>query len=629
MAVARFRPMTSTWVLATAAAVAGLLGACGEATEQGGSPSASVAIQPLLPAELVPGLFDLAVDRVRIRFIRLPAQLALDTVVLFPLDQRELSVRVKVPLAAGREQFDVTLELLSRETLLFFGNQRLELVEGGSTAPAFPLTFVGPGAAMTELQIEPRDTALRLHDRFTFKVAAAAVSGPLPLFYVAWLSSDPQLAPIDAGGTISAPDERATIMLRVVSPTGIRDSTLISFSPSAQTLVRVAGDLQSGLAGQALAQPIEVRALAADQLGVHGVRVRFRSLSNGSVSDSVVTTDTDGYARTTAVLGPAAGPQGFEATAAGLNAIGFSASAERGAAARIEVLGGNSQTDTVGHTLRTPLIVRVTDLVGNPVPDQTVTWVVLAGGGTLDRSASVTNLSGITFADYALGPIKGTNIVLATMTNPVVSVSFTLTAVPDRPASLTLTGGAGQSDTAAATLLPFVVTMVDRFGNLLEGKTVAWSEVQGGGLLQPATAVTGPDGRAASTYQLPTQAGAVNVVAEAVGFPVTAVIGATVLPASPFALPSALGDAQSGVAGATLTPLQVSVVDRFGNPVPGAEVQWDITAGTGSLSSASSLSDATGWASVTLTLGATPGPVSVRASIANGAFLEFSATILP
>src|SRR5438034_601493 len=74
----------------------------------------------------------------------------------------------------------------------------------------------------------------------------------------------------------------------------------------------VSGAGQRGVVGLALAQPFRVRVTAADALGVKGIPVLFRALGGlpgvGGVTDSVVVSDTGGYAETVATLGTVAGP---------------------------------------------------------------------------------------------------------------------------------------------------------------------------------------------------------------------------------------------------------------------------------------------------------------------------------
>ncbi|MEK7379969.1 MAG: Ig-like domain-containing protein [Gemmatimonadota bacterium] len=521
-----------TWLAITLAAVTGLGLGCMDATGDGGGPSATLALQPVLPPSYTPGLFNLAIDRARIQLIRPPGQSVLDTTVFFPAAQSQLTVRLKVPLTSRREELTAAIELRSAQTLLFAGNATITLDEGGSVAPQIPMQYVGPGAEITRIEISPRDTALKPGDQYTFLVRAFRFTTPVEEFYVSWSSGDPANAPVTANGTMTAPGAPGSTTLRAVSPTGIRDSTVIAFSPPASTLNRTSGDGQTWVAGVQLPDLLVVQARAFSGQGVPGVRVRFKPLSGGVIRDTLVITDLQGYARTAAILGPVAGIQAFEASAPGLQAVGFTAIATIGPAARIEVLAGDQQTDTVGRTLRTPLIARVTDHVGNPVSGVAVGWQVIGGGGTLDRSSSTSNLSGIVFADYTLGTLPTQNRVRATMTTPPAAVDFVSTAVAGSPATLTVVQGSGQAG-IVGTVLPMalMVRVTDAFGNLREGVAVRWSEVQGGGELSALSTPTNPVGSAQVSYRLPGTPGTYNVVADIQGTPLTVLFSVLALPA--------------------------------------------------------------------------------------------------
>jgi Bacterial Ig-like domain (group 1) len=73
------------------------------------------------------------------------------------------------------------------------------------------------------------------------------------------------------------------------------------------------------------------------------------------------------------------------------------------------------------------------------------------------------------------------------------------------------------------------------------------------------------------------------------------------------------GDSQTVVSGSTSAPFVIKVADRYGNAVAGAAVAWAVTGG-GALSAASTTTDVTGRAQVTLTLGTTPGPYTITAT---------------
>ncbi|MGH7754325.1 MAG: hypothetical protein ACREN5_16080, partial [Gemmatimonadales bacterium] len=110
----------------------------------------------------------------------------------------------------------------------------------------------------------------------------------------------------------------------------------------------------------------------------------------------------------------------------------------------VAVVTGDGQSDTVGRTLGTPLVV-VVIRDGAPAADVTVSWSVLSGGGTLSfGTPSTTDNLGIARAAFTLGPLAGQQKAQARVAgargSPVV---FTAAASADRPAQITASGGGG------------------------------------------------------------------------------------------------------------------------------------------------------------------------------------------
>lgn len=98
-------------------------------------------------------------------------------------------------------------------------------------------------------------------------------------------------------------------------------------------------------------------------------------------------------------------------------------------------------------------------------------------------------------------------------------------------------------------------------------------------------------------------------------------------PRLPAVLAKVSGDAQPGVVGTALEePLVVEVTDATGAPVAGVTVSWEVTAGTGTLSSASTASASDGRASVTWTLCTTAGQNGARATVTGLTPVAFTAT---
>ncbi len=97
----------------------------------------------------------------------------------------------------------------------------------------------------------------------------------------------------------------------------------------AAQLRQVRGTGQTAPAGTALAKALTVRAVDADGLPVAGVAVTFTVTSGGGnlggPTTTTVTTNADGLAEVSFVLGPAAGANAVTATAAGLGGVTFTA----------------------------------------------------------------------------------------------------------------------------------------------------------------------------------------------------------------------------------------------------------------------------------------------------------------
>lgn len=95
----------------------------------------------------------------------------------------------------------------------------------------------------------------------------------------------------------------------------------------------------------------------------------------------------------------------------------------------------------------------------------------------------------------------------------------------------------------------------------------------------------------------------------------------------PSALVRVSGDSQGNLTGDQLfEPLTVLVNGSNGQHYSGATVTWTVTAGAATLGSPTASSDSQGFATTTVTLGATPGAISIQASVGGVAPVAFGAT---
>ena len=305
-------------------------------------------------------------------------------------------------------------------------------------------------------------------------------------------------------------------------------------------------------------------------------------------------------------------------------------------------VSGDNQQGLAGEPLAKPFVVSVLDQNGAAFAGAVVTFSITAGGGTLSTATATTNANGRARSTLTLGPDLGTSTVVATVAG-LETVTFTATAVVQTPHSLTKVSGDSREGPASTQLAePFVVSVLDQDDSLLSGVAVTFSVTAGGGLLSSTndtnsctigsstsstTVTTDADGQAAARLTLGSEPGTNTVSAtveelESVTFTATAT--EQVMPHS---LTKVCGDSQEGIASAVLDKsLVVSVSNEDGAAMAGVIVSFAVTAGGGTLSSATATTNANGRAATSLTLGSEPGTNTVSATVEGLESVTFTAT---
>lgn len=218
----------------------------------------------------------------------------------------------------------------------------------------------------------------------------------------------------------------------------------------------------------------------------------------------------------------------------------------------------------------------------------------------------------------ALVPVYAAMIVAACSTDPTSGPQIvTLVAV----------SGSGQFGPLGSPLAqPLVVRVEDQTGAPVEGATVSWDVVLGGGDISPSQSVTNDQGLASATFTLGSTQG-LNTATASIGGNQPVVFTATATTAPPAALFIVAGNGQTGTVATVLpTDLVVQVTDAGDNPKSGVTVTFAVLSGAGSLSSATAVTNASGNATVEWTLGTTAGPQSVLASVSGVAPVTITAT---
>ena len=306
-------------------------------------------------------------------------------------------------------------------------------------------------------------------------------------------------------------------------------------------------------------------------------------------------------------------------------------------------VSGDGQEGQVGAALAKPFVVSVLDQNRSAFAGAVVTFSVTAGGGTLSSTTATTDANGRARSTLTLGPDPGTNTVTATVAG-LEPVTFTATTAEQaRPHSLTKVSGDSQQGPASTQLAaPFVVSVLDQDDSPLSGVAVTFSVTAGGGMLSSTndansctigsstsstTVTTDADGQAATRLTLGSEPGTNTVEATVEGLESVTFTATAAEQAVPHRITKVCGDSQEGIAGAVLDQsLVVSVSDEDGSAMAGVIVSFAVTAGGGTLSSATATTDANGRAATSLTLGSDAGTNTVEATVAGLASVTFTAT---
>jgi hypothetical protein len=93
----------------------------------------------------------------------------------------------------------------------------------------------------------------------------------------------------------------------------------------------------------------------------------------------------------------------------------------------VVVAGSNALVGTVGAVLP-PVQVEVQDASSAPIAGQTVTWTVISGGGAVNATSSTTDSNGIASVVWTLGPVAGTDSLLAAVNGTSLNATISATA---------------------------------------------------------------------------------------------------------------------------------------------------------------------------------------------------------
>ncbi len=314
----------------------------------------------------------------------------------------------------------------------------------------------------------------------------------------------------------------------------------------------------------------------------------------------------------------------------------FTAVAIPDVASSIEIVSGNTQTSPINTPFTEALTVLIKDAYGNTVENETITWTLKTGTGTITFSEltgiTLSNSSGVASIAIDSYSIIESFVVEARL-NVSTAVDFdTLETVYGDPATIEVVEGdnqTAQTMTALATNFKAIVKDVD--GNPVPNSAVTWtiSDV-GGSFPTAADALSDIDGFVSAPYKNGTAPGIYQVAvtsqvdsAATVSFTVTSTEG----PATSLVLVS--GNSQNVVLGKTSDSLIVQLLDDQGIPLQNKSIQWTVLdAGHTIVDYDSIITDSDGKSSVQILVSDdTAGTVDVMAELVGSAVPSYTFTI--
>jgi plastocyanin len=197
------------------------------------------------------------------------------------------------------------------------------------------------------------------------------------------------------------------------------------------------------------------------------------------------------------------------------------------------------------------------------------------------------------------------------------------------PSQVSKTAGDNQVGPAGQVLgTSLEVIVKDATGDSLPGITVNWAVASGGGSVNPASSVTGSNGKATTTRTLGPGAGTQTTTATVSGATAVSFSSVSQIQGATNILASGVATRADSVKATVAAPLVVLVKDQNNIPIANVIVTWSVS-GHGQLSQTVDTTDASGLDSVTWTLDSISGAQTAQASVTGlvGSPVVFTATV--
>jgi trimeric autotransporter adhesin len=430
-----------------------------------------------------------------------------------PLDARGNPLTGRQIVWASEDEDVATVTVAGQVTAARVGQATIRATSEGKRGTATINALPVPVATVV---VDPASVALIVGDQIDLTAEPRDAAGnPLTDRDIDWTSGDGNVASVDGNGRVTA----VAVGNVTISATsgGQSGTSAVSVSaPVAASATAVAGDGQTGPAGEALPVALVVRVLDTRGRGISNIPVAWTvTEGGGSAAPLAPVTEAEGLASAVWTLGPDAGTNRLRAAAEGVpEVVDFSATATGAIVVSVEVTPGTSQLDAIGAT--TTLTARARGPQGQELPDAAIGWRSRNPDiATVDENGVVTaRENGSAEIAAQSGGQEGAAVVV--VQQRVVTITITpATPLVDEGAQVALTAAGADANGVAVTGATFT----------WESSDGAVATVDGAGLV---TAVA--PGTAIITARANDASGTTTVTVQAAAEPVVPVATRVVVP---------------------------------------------------------------------------------------------------
>lgn len=444
------------------------------------------------------------------------------------------------------------------------------------------------------------DTARAIGDTIQLAVTAKDARGNALLGGSnVWSSTDTAVATVDSAGTVIARGAGTAAITVLVGGKGARARVVVQQAPVALRVADSVFRLPEGERGQTLARVVDARGYE-----IPGLLARWHS-ANPSVAaiDSLGTVSGTAPGRTTFTAS-------YEDLVARVPAEVYPVPSS------LTLLGGDGQRALAGRRVPQPVTVQVVSRSGRPVEGVPVRFMLDEGAGTADPQAGISDAQGKVRASWTLGPAAGRQSLSISVDGVASPTVITAEAEPVAAntrlavVSEQLEGPAGR-----ALAEPAVVRVTDSSGVALAEVPVAWAADDGGSVIA-AESRTDSLGQTRARWTLGPKSGpqrAYVQVGSARAVP-RFVVKASALPGRAATATLTNAGKREGPVGKVLRPpVEIRVLDKASNPVPGVPVT--LAPATGEVPDSMATTDSAGRVLIAWTLGRKAGPQRMTARV--------------